>query len=168
MLLTQQLHHNVDQEGGDEEEDGDLHRVEKSGAQHTFLTVAALLLTDVMRVLLRMPADAAFHHIDDETGNHAGGKFIGQHLQNKPGRGVFRDHDGQHLVRRGEEHRNKRASRDEPAGKEVCRGGGEAALGYHAQRAADGRPPCSRPVDQGDGLILRVVLNHLDEKIGQE
>lgn len=76
--------------------------------------------------------------------------------------------DGHGLVAGGQEHGQQGAGGDEPAGVEVGRGHGEAALGHAAQQGSPQGAPGAQSGEGSGELVPGPVLQVFHEQVGPE
>ena len=133
------------------------------------VAVAMVLLAQLVDAqLLLVATGQAQHGVDDEAHHHADDDLGAEDLRDGVGGHLLGDEDGQHLIRRRQEHGEQRAQRDHTAGVERRRGCRETALGNHSQHRADDR---ARRAGMLDGLLRLArgaVLEPLHRHVGDE
>ena len=106
--------------------------------------------------------------IHEEAHDHADDDLRADDFENDVGRHLLGDEDGQHLVRRREEHREQRSQRDDAPSPQRRGSRGEAALGHYAHDGTDERPCRAGALNGSLGLPTRLMLKPLHGQIRDE
>ncbi|CDD43134.1 unknown [Collinsella sp. CAG:398] len=105
----------------------------------------------------------------DSEADHRGNRRLRQkHLCQKARIHALGHEQGQHLIGSREEHRHKRAQRDDASRIERRPHGGEAALRHDAEKRAHHRPRRTSALDDAIHPIARCVFQELERQIGNE
>ena len=133
------------------------------------MAVAVVALAQVVDVQRRVDAAREAHAgVYHEAHDHADDDLRAEDLEDHDRRHLLGDEDGQHLVGRGQEHREQRAQRDDAPGPERGRHGREAALRHHAHHRAHDGPRSSRALHGRLRLAAGLVLEPLHGQVGDE
>ena len=129
-------------------------------------SVALAQLVDAQ--MLFVAAQRVQHGIRRKAHDHAHRHLDGQHLRNQGERRLLGDQDRQHLVARGQKHREQRAQGDHARGVERGRGGGEPALRHHTEQRPERRPRLAGLAHRGLARLAGMMLEGLHRKVGQK
>ena len=170
-VFSERLEDDIDRERDREDQHDHLQGMLERGDPDILLTLAVLLLAEVVDMLAArrlLALDDAQNDVDDKARDDSADHLEQQDLDDLTDVDLLRNQDRQHFVAGGQEYRQQGAEGHDSGGVEACDRAGKAALRHRAEDSAESGSGNADLGDNAVDLLPRALLDEFHQKVRKE